>query len=338
MKQMRDENPYCETQRTFGECEKSKEIVNPEEKCLSSHFIDLTRDYGFKIVMADEDHPELMLGLLNAVIQDREIVSIRFLNTELLPPEETAHRANYDVLCTDSKGNRFLTEMQANWYDCFPDRLMAYTGGQVSRLLKHGEQYTSMRKLYVISILGDYLKVRDEEHPQTDVLLRRAEVRMNDTGKSLMDRPSFIFLQLPAAKEPTKDSAFIEKWTWYIREMVNFKDKPSGLDGYFDLLFEASDRDNIEKGKLSIYDKMVRDEIQIAAERDYAVRTGREQGREEGHAAGLKEGREEGHAAGLEEGRVKANNETARKMKAAGIAEEIISQCTGLSVKEMESL
>lgn len=108
--------------------------------------------------------------------------------------------------------------------------------------------------------------------------------------------------------------------------MVNYKEKPPGLDGYFDLLFEASDRDNIEKGKLSIYDKMVRDEIQIAAERDYAVRTGREQGREEGHAAGL------------EEGRVKANNETARKMKAAGIAEEIISQCTGLSVKEVEAL
>ena len=70
---------------------------------------------------------------------------------------------------------------------------------------------------------------------------------MNDTGKSLMDRQSFIFLQLPAAKEPTEDSAFIEKWAWYVREMVNYKEKPSGLDGYFDLLFEASDRNNIEK-------------------------------------------------------------------------------------------
>ena len=96
----------------------------------------------------------------------------------------------------------------------------------------------------------------------------------------------------------------------------------TGLDGYFDLLFEASDRNNIEKGKLSIYDKMVREEIQIAAEREYAVRTGRE----------------EGHAAGLEEGRVKANIETARKMKADGLAIESIIFYTGLSVEEVEAL
>ncbi len=100
--------------------------------------------------------------------------------------------------------------------------------------------------------------------------------------------------------------------------MVNYKEKPSGLDGYFDLLFEASDRNNIEKGKLSIYDKMVRDEIQIAAERDYAVRTGREEGREEG--------------------KVKANIETVRKMKADGLAIESIIFYTGLSVEEVEAL
>ena len=47
--------------------------------------------------------------------------------------------------------------------------------------------------------------------------------------------------------------------------MVNYKEKPSGLAGYFDLLFEASDRNNIEKGKLSLYDKMVRDEIGITS-------------------------------------------------------------------------
>lgn len=52
---MRNDNPYCETQRTFN----------------NSRFIDLTRDYGFKIVMADDSHPELMLEFLNAVIPDR---------------------------------------------------------------------------------------------------------------------------------------------------------------------------------------------------------------------------------------------------------------------------
>ena len=34
---------------------------------------------------------------------------------------------------------------------------------------------------------------------------------------------------------------------YFVREMVNYKEKPSGLAGYFDLQFEASDRNNIEK-------------------------------------------------------------------------------------------
>ena len=287
-----------------------------------SRFIDLTRDYGFKIVMADEDHPELMLGFLNAVIPEREIVSIRFMNTEMLPPYEENHRMNYDILCMDSDGNRFLIEMQKRSYDCFADRLITYAGVQASHLLKRSEPYTSVRTLYVISVLDGYLKVADEDAPRRDTVLRQARVRMDDSGSAMSDRENFIFVQLPAAGEPAEDSTFIEKWAWYVRGMVKYEKKPSGLDPYFNLLFEASDRKNIEEGKLSIYDRMTRDEIQIAAERDYAVR----------------EGREEGHAAGLKEGRVKANNETARKMKAAGIAEEIISQCTGLSVEEVEAL
>ncbi len=84
----------------------------------------------------------------------------------------------------------------------------------------------------------------------------------------------------------------------------------AGLNRYFNLLFEASNRDNIEQGKLSIYDKMVRDEIQIAAEREYAVR----------------------------EGRAEEKMETARKFKQAGVDIAIISQCTGLSVEEVEAL
>lgn len=59
-----------------------------------------------------------------------------------------------------------------------------------------------------------------------------------------------------------------------------------GLEEYFDLLFEASDRNNVKQGKLSIYDKMVRDEIQIAAEREYAVREGRAEGKAEGKIEG----------------------------------------------------
>ena len=66
---------------------------------------------------------------------------------------------------------------------------------------------------------------------------------------------------------------------------------------------------------------MVRDEIQIAAEREYAVR----------------EGRAEARAEALAEGRAE-KIETVRKFKQAGVDIVIISQCTGLSVEEVLAL
>src|SRR5574344_2676356 len=65
---------------------------------------------------------------------------------------------------------------------------------------------------------------------------------------------------------------------------------------------------------------------------------GREEGREEGRAAGREEGREEGRAAGAAEGRAAAVQEVACNMKKKGIPNEVISQCTGMPVAEIENI
>lgn len=158
------------------------------------------------------------------------------------------------------------------------------------------------------------LHLSDEDEPFTRQVMRTAYITMSDSKISLSNKLKFIFLQLPIAVKPADDAGFIEKWTYYVREMHTFREKPSGLDPYFDLLFEASRRSNIERGKLSIYDKMERDEVQIRAEIAYAAR----------------KSREEGLAEGLANGESKAKLETAVRLKAAGVSLDTIVQCTGL--------
>ena len=79
---------------------------------------------------------------------------------------------------------------------------------------------------------------------------------------------------------------------------------------------------------------MVRDEIQIAAEREYAVEEALAEGLAKGHAEGLAKGEAKGRAAG----RAEANLETARKLKLAGTDIHVISQCTGLSIEKVMAL
>ena len=306
-----------------------------------SPFIELIRDYGFKIVMADDDHPGLMLRFLNEIIPERTIVSIKFLNTEVLPPEEGGKRQRYDILCTDKDGNRFLVEMQKDPYQYFQDRLMVYTGDPLTHLLKSGEFYDRTRTLYVICILGGYLKIDGETREEREQLVRRAYVTMQSSQKILTDKLNFVFLQLPAAEEPAAESTFIERWAYYVREMGNVSQKPDGLDGYFSQLFDAANRRNIEERKLTIYDNMVRDEIQIQAEKQYALDELREELElqrqkdvEEAKEQGIEQGIEKGIEQGIEQGKL----DTARKFKAAGIAAQVISQCTGLTPEQIASL
>ncbi len=139
--------------------------------------------------------------------------------------------------------------------------------------------------------------------------------------------------QATAAEEPAAESTFIERWAYYVREMGNVSQKPDGLDGYFSQLFDASNRRNIEERKLTIYDNMVRDEIQIQAEKQYALDELREE-LELQRQKDVEEARGQGIERGIEQGKL----DTARKMKAAGIAVEVISQCTGLTLEQIAEL
>lgn len=162
-----------------------KKNLNDQKKPQASvaPFIDLTHDFGFKIVMANPDNPELMMRLLNELIPEREIVSITFLNPEVQPPAEEYHRNNYDIQCTDRAGNRFIVEMQKEPYEYFRDRLMVYSGDPLKHLLKKGEDYGNVRTLYVVCILGGHLLVRDEDKSFRHSLLRHAHVTMDDSQK-----------------------------------------------------------------------------------------------------------------------------------------------------------
>ena len=144
------------------------------------------------------------------------------------------------------------------------------------------------------------------------------------------------------------------------------REKPKGLEPYFDRLFDAACRENIEKGKLSIYDNMVRDAIQIQAEKELAIEEataaalimgkaeGKAAGIVEGKAAGIAEGKAagiaEGKAAGIAEGKAagiaegKAEGETMeririiRAMLANGMDAAAIADVTGLSIEQVNSL
>ena len=133
--------------------------------------------------------------------------------------------------------------------------------------------------------------------------------------------------------------SFLEKFAWYIRTMSTYDEVPDEEQNeYFKRLFEASDRNNISEDKLSIYDRMVRDEIQIKAELDFAVEQAEAKGLAKGKAEGLAEGLAEGEATGLAKGKAEEKLAIAKAMKLAGEPVEKIILYSGLSEEQIKAL
>ena len=313
-------------------------------------YIDLSSDPGFKMTFGDPDCPELILGLLRNLIPEREITSIEFLNTESFG-EEDEKTTRFDILCHEPDGAYFVVEMQKNKYDYFTDRLVVYAGSPLKHLLKKGEDYTFVKPLYIVSILDYVLRLPGESEEDSRRLVRRSRLCMEDTGAVLSNKLNYIFLQMPLIRNLVGGEAFLEKWSYAVRNMSGFEERPRELEGaYFDRLFERSDRENIRKDKLSKYDKMLRDEIQIEAEKRCAVREAREEGLAQGHAnglaeglaqgqkQGLKQGLEQGQKQGLKQGLEQGQRESARNFKSLGVDIEIICKATGLSKEQVEAL
>ena len=292
-------------------------------------YIDLTNDYAFKLAFANPDYPDLTLGLVRALLPERNVESVELLVPETIPEDEDDKRMCFDIRCTDKAGDHFVVEMQKEKYSYFPDRLMAYSGDPLKRLLKAGQRYDTIRPLFIISVL-DYFLDKDDES-----LLRSAHVKMDDSGKILSDKLNYVFLQLPAVKELRGGQPFLEQLAYSIRHIGRLKSRPGELeDPFFDRLFRASTREYINKEQLKTYDYMIRDAIQIEAEREYAISEALKRGLEAGIAKGREEGKEEGLATGA---RLKAV-ETARNFKVAGVDVSVIAQCTGLTVEELDKL
>ena len=129
---------------------------------------------------------------------------------------------------------------------------------------------------------------------------------------------------------------FLEKLAYSIRHMSGFEELPKELsrDRYFAELAEVSDRAFIREEQLKLYDYMIRDEVQIQAERDYAV----EMASKAAFAQGAAEGKAEGIAVGKAEGIAEGKAEVARAMKAADVPVEEIVKFTGLSEEAVASL
>ena len=309
---------------------------------MAKLYLDPKADLTFKRVFGE--HLDLVISLLNALLpfqtKEEEIQSVEYLTPFHAPDNLFFNENVVNVKCTNNNGSHFFVQIQTFWAPLFslhvkPNSSKAY----ISKLGKRiGMNY--QEPVFSLNL------VREIVDADVDNYYHFYDIVQDDLTERIIDNFHLVFVELPKFTPHTISEKRMQVlWLRYLTE----------IDGYMETVpQELLDIPEINKAmevveesaytpeQLLGYDKfwdIIRTENTLY---NSGVRQGMEkgrlEGREEGRLEGMELGVQKGRKEGREEGQKDEKIANARKMKSYGLALEMISDITGLTIDEVRDL
>lgn len=291
---------------------------------MKARYLNPFTDFGFKKLFGEEASKPLLIDFLNALLPlEAPIESVQFRNAEQLGTESGDRRAVYDIYCQDSQGQYFIVEMQKAYQKHFKDRALFYTTFPIQEQAEKGSWNFELKAVYCIGLL-DFVFEEDKNNP--DYL---HEVKLKNRHNAVFyDKYALYFIEMPKFHKAEGELASqLENWIYFIKHLEEFLEMPERFQHTaLEQAFEIAELAHLNEAERASYEhslKIYRDNINV-------LDSAREKALSEGLEKGLKKGREEG--------KIEAMREAALRMKEMGLSTEMISNSTGLSPAEVETL
>ena len=293
------------------------------EEQWHERYVNPYTDFGFKKLFGTELNKDLLISLLNALFdrsaqqspdEPRQVVKdLRYLPTEKLE-SYGERRAIFDVYCEGENGEKFIVEMQKASQDFFKDRSVFYSAFPIIEQGKVGSDWDfHLNDVYTVGILN-FIFPGDEY----DKDCFHHEVKLIDVEDKhvFYDKLTYVYLEMPKFNKTEEELvSMYDKWLFVLKNLTRLMERPATLqERVFTRLFEQAEIARFTPDESRIYEESLKQYRDMRNTIASAKREGRE------------------------EGRIETNRENARKMKELKIAIDVISQVTGLSNKEIESL
>ena len=342
-------------------------------------YINPYTDFGFKKLFGSELNKELLVSFLNALLDgEQEIVDLSYLSSEKLGANRESRRAIFDVYCENTKGEKFIVEMQNVFQQFYKDRSVYYATFPIQEQASRGKDWDfRLNRVYTIGILN-FVFPDDEYSP--DCLHHTVKLMDVNDKHVFFDKLSFIYLEMPKFKKSEEElETLLDKWLFVLSNLSRLMERPAALqERVFTRLFEQAEiakftpeerreyydnfkayrdinnavntarREGLEEGLEAGMEKGRKEGIEagrkegIEAGRKEGIEAGRkegiEAGRKEGIEAGRKEGIEAGRKEGIEAGRKEERMALAKSMKADGMPVPVIEKYTSLTAEEISKL
>ena len=287
---------------------------------ICDRYVNPYTDFGFKLLFGTDMNKELLISFLNSLLHGREVIKdVTYLNAEHLGTQEYDRRAVFDVYCENEQGEKFLVEMQKGEQQFFKDRSVFYSTFPIREQAKRGNWDYELKAVYTIGILNFVFDSDDDQYFHHEVKLMDVH-----TKEVFYDKLTFVYLEMPKFNKREEELVtMFDKWLFVLRNLATLLERPAALqERIFNRLFEAAEIAKFTKRELYEYEDSLKNFRDM-----YSVITTAE-------LKGLNKGRAEGRM----EGESVERQKNARNLKVLGVDVGIISEATGLSLKEIEEL
>ena len=289
-----------------------------------ARYLDPKADLTFKKVFGE--HPNLVASLLNSLLPlpaGEEIADIEYMSPERVPRTSIGKNSIVDVFCKTRDGRKFIVEMQMCWTADFKDRALFNSAKVYVDQLEHAEDFSVLRPVYSLNLVD---AVFEKDVPE---FIHHYKVVHEKYTDKLIEGFHIVFVELPKFRpQSIAERKMAVLWLRFLTEIGKTTERvPDELMASSEIrqavgLVEES---AYTREQLMGYD-LFWDAVRVAKALASAP--------ERSYKAGLKEGEAKGKEAGLREGKL----ETARQMKADGMAVETIAKYTGLTAAEIVTL
>ena len=275
-------------------------------------FADPKNDLAFKKIFGDENHKNILISFLNAVLDfkgDKKIVDVTLVNPYQVPKIPELKETILDIKAKNQKDESFIVEMQKKDLVNFTKRSLYYTSKAYVSQLDKGNNYLKLKKVYFIGILN--FNIFDNK----DYISRHLIINQETKTQDLKDF-EFTFIELPKFnKELNELDSILDKWTYFIKNAENLEMIPKEFkEDEIKEAFEIATQTTWNKKELEVYDYIALKEF----DEINALMTAEMKGEKRGEK--------------------KKAIEIAKKSLKKGLDLETISDLTELSIEEIKKI
>ena len=278
---------------------------------MKAKYINPFTDFGFKKIFGEEASKPMLIDFLNAILPNQnEIVDLSFKNTEQLGQTIADRKAIYDIYCQNSKGEKFIVELQKAKQNYFKDRTIYYSTFPIQEQAEKGEWNYKLNPVYCIGIL-DFTFDDYEKESENGEVFHQIKLK-NQNGKVFYDKLTYIYLEMPNFVQKEEElKTRLDQWLYFIKNLEDFQAIPNIFkDEVFSQAFEKAEIAKYSQSELDNYENSLKSYRDLKGVIDTA----------------------------FDDGKLEGKLETAKSLKLLGIEIEVISKSTGLSIEEIKQL